>query len=119
MLQETLTLGTEDFAKTVERPTSSERAIAGLNVGKSVKLTISHETSKTGTRSSVLIFDDADVVIGEGNPKPVNNRLLLKLQYSPLSGRADATEVLAAQLARMQAALADDVLWTKFINQEH
>jgi len=118
-VQDTVTLGTEDFAKTVERPTSSERAVAGLTVGNNVKLTISHETSKTGIRSSAIILDDTDLVTGAGDPVPANNRLLLKLQFNPLSGRTDATAVIVAQRARLVAILADDALWAKFINSEH
>jgi len=118
-IQDTVTLGTEEFAKTIERPTSSERAVAGLDVGKYQHLTISHETSKTGIRSSAIILDDLDLVTGEGNPVPDNNRLLLKLQFNPFSGRTDATAVIVAQRARLVAILADDALWTKFINSEH
>jgi len=114
-----VTLGVETFSLIEMKPTSSKRAIAGTSTGQSTVLTISHEVAKNGTKSSVMIFDDSDIVSPDTVPTVANNRLMLKLSLNPLLGRADADATIAEQRTRLRAILDDDASWTKFLNSEH
>lgn len=85
-------IGTDTFALRSQRSTSSERADTNQTVSEPRILTIAHERAKSNRISSVVYIDDTKLVQSASSVlTPDVIRALVKIQYSPLSGRT-ATE---------------------------
>lgn len=113
-----ITIGTETYALRTQRVNSSVRAEISQPVSEPRLLTISHETSKSGRVSSVVMIDDSKVVqIGSSAPTVDTMRALLKIQYNPLSGRTGVEAEIKAMIAAL-AAFATDANISKLLNQE-
>lgn len=114
-----ITLGTTLYSLRTQRVNSSVRADPTQNLKEPKTLTISHDVAGSGRVSSAVILDDIAVVqIGASSPQSDAVRVMLKLQYNPLSGRADIEATVAAQLAELVAFMGTPANITKLLNRE-
>jgi len=118
MLPQDITLNTQLYSTTTTSGARTVRSIAGLALERDVLLTTSHEVSKAGRVSSVHILD-TNTVLTPGEVSITDNvKMLFKLQYNPKSGNAAIATEIASQRIAMQELLADDSLFSKFLNLE-
>lgn len=113
-----LTLGSTNYDLVSQNPYRSMRSNSARPVSQPQTLTISHETTKTGTRSSVLILEDIDVINTSTSIIKDSIKAQFKLSFKPYSGRTDIETVIAAQIAALQEFLSVPANIDKFINQE-
>lgn len=118
MYANNITLGSINYELVSQNPYRSMRSNSAKPVNEPQTLTISHETTKTGTRSSVLIFEDVGVINTTASIVKDSIKTQFKLQFKPYSGRADIENVINAQIASLQEFLAVPANIDKFINQE-
>jgi hypothetical protein len=118
MFTPTITLGAVAYDLVTQNPYRSMRFDATQSLASPNSLTISHETAKTGTRSSVLIFEDIDVLSTSTSIIKDSVKTQFKCTFKPLSGRADIEAVINAHIVQLQAFLAVPENITKFLNQE-
>lgn len=113
-----LTLGTDTFAKQSVRPLSAIYADNNQQLNNPRTLTISHEVGKSGQVSSAIILDDA-LSIPVGNTL-VNDRIrvLCKVQYNPLGGRAELATAIKAAVAQLTDFVSDEANLSKILNKE-
>lgn len=113
-----ITIGSDTFSRTVTRPTSSAYSDNNQSLSNPRTLTISHETSKSGRVSSAVILDDtATVTVGNTNVAD-NIRILVKVSYNPLGGRADLTAKVKEAIAQLVAFAGVEGNVTKLLNKE-
>lgn len=113
-----ITLNTKTYTLKAQRATSSVRGVSSRPVAEPLNLTISNETAKNGRVSSVIMIDDVKVVqVGTSIPTADTIRALLKIQYNPMSGRANIDTVVQALCADI-VAFATPANITKLLNKE-
>lgn len=114
-----ITLNTHVYSLSAQRTSSSTRRDSARAVSAPRSLNISHETAKSGRVSSVAYIDDVAVVqVGSSAPATDSIRVLLKLQYNPLSGRETTETDLRAALTDLISFLSESGNVTKLLNQE-
>lgn len=118
MYPSTITLDSVNYDLVSQSPYRSMRSNSAKPVNEPETLTISHETAKSGTRSSVLILDDVAVLNTTNSIIKDSIRTQFKIQFKPYSGRADIEAVIAAQIAQLQAFLEVPANIDKFLNLE-
>lgn len=118
MYPNTITLETIPYDLVSQNPYRSTRSNAARPVNEPETLVISHETSKSGTRSSVLILDDVKVINTGTSIIKDSIKSHFKVQFKPYSGRVDIETVIQAQIARLQAFISVPANIDKFLNQE-
>lgn len=99
--------------------TSTLRRVAGLPDTDQLSMTISHEETSKGIRGSVVIFDNTKVIgsLADGSDVKDTVRVMLKVQYKPLSGRTDTTADIGVAIDELKAFLTGPNL-TKLLNME-
>lgn len=118
MFTSDITIGSNTFSKTVTRPTSASYADNNQTLSNPRILQISHETAKSGRVSSAVILDDtANITVGS-NLIASNVRVLVKISYNPLEGRADLTAAIKAAILDLNTFLGADANVTKLLNKE-
>lgn len=119
MLANDITLGTTVFALRSLRSTSSVRSDNNQAVDHPRLLTISHEVAKSGRVSSAIMIDDTvPVTVGTSQVGSDTTRVLLKLQYNPLSGRTTTSADLKLALAELAAFISVEANIDKILNRE-
>lgn len=114
-----ITIGTENYALRTQRASSSVRAEISQPVSEPRLLTISHENVKSGRVSSAVMLDDSKVVqIGASAPTLDTMRVMVKIQYNPLSGRTDIDAEIKAMITTLTTFLGVAGNVTKLLNQE-
>lgn len=118
MLAPDITLNTKVYSLTSTRPNGSLRRVATRPVSEPLSLTISHETAKSGRVSTVAYIDDVAVVqIGSSAPVADNIRVMVKIQYNPLSGRTGVEDSISAAVADLVALMSAENI-DKLLNRE-
>lgn len=118
MFDNNLTLGTQTFAKQSLRPLSAVYADNNQDLSNPRILTISHEVGKSGQVSSAIIIDDSKSVTIGNNIVSDRVRVLFKIQYNPMMGRADLTTALNAAVAELSGFLGVPANFSKILNKE-
>lgn len=118
MFPSDLTIGTDTFSRTVTRPTSSTYSDNNQSLSNPRLLTVSHETAKNARVSSAVILDDTETVVVGSSMAADNIRVLLKVSYNPLGGRADLTNKVKAAIAQLVAFAGVEGNITKLLNKE-
>ena len=113
-----ITIGSDVFSRTVTRPTSSTYSDNNQSLSNPRTLTISHESAKSGRVASAVIFDDTATVTVGNSIAADNLRVLLKVSYNPLGGRADLTDKVKAAIAQLVAFAEVGANITKLLNKE-
>lgn len=117
-----ITLDTHTFSNILRVGKRGVYRDAAAPLDKPATLTISHETTKSGRLSSAVIIDLDEVIPCSDTcstvPVADNIRMLVKLSYNPLAGRADLPTDLALIKAHIIAFLVNSEDWPKFLNQE-
>lgn len=111
-------VGSDTYSRTVTRPTSSVYSDNNQSLTNPRTLQISHETAKSARVSSAVIFDDTQTVTIGNTTVPDNVRVLMKVSYNPLGGRANLTEVVKSAIAQLNAFAQNDGNITKLLNKE-
>lgn len=118
MFDNSITLGTETFAKQSVRPLSATYADNNQVLSNPRTLTISHEVGKSGQVSSAIILDDSKT-IPVGNSLVTDKvRALFKIQYNPLQGRADLAAAIKAAVTELSTFVGDTNNFNKLLNKE-
>lgn len=118
MFPSDITIGTDSFSRIVTRPTSSSYSDNNQSLSNPRVLQISHETAKNARVSSAVILDDTQTVTIGNTSVADNIRVLLKVSYNPLGGRADLTEKVKAAIVQLTAFAAVEANITKLLNKE-
>lgn len=118
-----ITLDTDKVYSLVsEKLNSSLRSDSARAVEFPRFMTISHETSKTGKVSSVVIFDSEEVIPCNDScaiaPMTDQIRAQFKIQYNPKSGRTDIEAELNALWSQLFEFLSDTDNWNRLLNRE-
>lgn len=114
-----ITIGTDVFALRSQRSNSSDRSDTNQSISEPRVLTISHEKAKNNRVSSVVFIDDQKLVqIGSSVPQLDNIRVLVKLQYNPLSGRLTTEADVKLALTQLLTFLAVEANVDKLLNLE-
>ena len=119
MLNQDITLGTSVYSLITQRATSSLRSDASRALDLPVSLTVAHETASSGRISSAAYLDSDEVVEdANGVPSTDTVRVMLKLQYNPLSGRTTTETELLRLRDQVIAFISDATNWDKMLNKE-
>ena len=122
MFNTDIVINTNTYNLISQRTTSSVRSDASTGLANPNTLTISHETNKAGRVSSVIILDSEEVVACQDAcstaPTLDNIRMMMKIQYNPLSGRIGIDTELERLRVLLSTFTADAASWAKFINKE-
>lgn len=118
MFQSDITIGTNTFSKVVVRPMSSSYADNNQTLTNPRILQISHEVAKSGRVSTAVILDDtANVAVGTSLVAS-NVRVLTKISYNPLEGRADLDAAIKAAIVELNTFLSAEANVAKLLNKE-
>lgn len=118
MFDNQLTLGTDTFAKQSVRPLSATYSDNNQTLNNPRTLTISHEVGKSGQVSSAIILDDAST-IPVGNTLVTDRvRILYKIQYNPLMGRANLAAAIKAASDQLVGFVSVEANLAKILNKE-
>lgn len=118
MFNADVTLDTTTYSLVSQYPQSSLRSDASQPVSEPLTMKISHETSKAGRRSSVILLTDTAVVTtGASNVKD-DVVAMFKVQYNPFSGRTTNEADILALVDQLKLFLADPANIDKILNQE-
>lgn len=112
-----IVVGTTTYSLRAQRMASSVRGDSTQPVSEPRLLTISHETAKNGKVSSIMMIDDTAVVSSGAVASSDTIRVLLKLQYNPLSGRTDIEATVNSAIDDLKALLIPANI-TKLFNKE-
>lgn len=118
MYPSTLILNTQTFEKKVQRPMSSVYIDTDQTLDNPRSLTISHEVAKSGRVSTAVMLDDTKSIVLANSIVADNTRVLIKLSYNPLGGRASLDTVVRAALADLVGFLSDTANIDKLLTQE-
>jgi len=117
-----ITINTNTYSLITQRANSSVRSDASTGLDNPNTLTISHEESKTGRVSSVVILDSEAVVPCQDActtaPSVDNIRLMMKIQYNPLNGRTDTATEIERLRVLLSTFVNDSASFAKIINKE-
>lgn len=114
-----ITLGTTTFSLRTQRVNSSIRSDATQPLNEPNTLTISHDVAGSGRVSSAVMLDDVKVVqVGTSSPVADTVRVMLKVQYNPVSGRVDIDDDVNALIAELVAFLGTPANVVKLLNRE-
>lgn len=118
MFDNSITLGADTFAKQSVRPLSATYADNNQALNNPRTLTISHEVGKSGQVSSAIILDDS-TTIPVGNSLVADRiRVLCKIQYNPLQGRANLAAAIKAAVTQLSTFVGDTNNFNKLLNKE-
>lgn len=118
MYPSTLTLNTQTFEKKVQRPMSSVYVDTDQTLDNPRSLTISHEVAKSGRVSTAVMVDDTKSIVLSNSVVADNTRVLVKLSYNPLGGRASLDTVVRTAMADVVAFLSVPANVDKLLTQE-
>lgn len=118
MFDNHINIGYDTFAKQSVRPLSATYSDNNQTLSNPRTLTISHEIGKSGQVSSAVILDDS-AAVPVGNTL-VNDRIrvLHKIQYNPMVGRADLAAHIREASHQLCEFVSDDTNLNRILNRE-
>lgn len=118
MFSSDITLNTKAFSLAAQRTQSSLRRVSTRPVSAPLELNIAHETAKSGRVSTAVYIDDVAVVqVGSSAAVKDTVRVLVKLQYNPMSGRTTTNADIKSAVADIVSFLSTANI-DKLLNQE-
>lgn len=118
MFDNHIVVGPEIFAKQSVRPLSATYSDNNQTLNNPRTLTISHEVGKSGQVSSAVILDDT-ATVPVGNTLVTDRiRVLYKIQYNPMMGRADLAAAIKAASNHLVSFVSDETNQNRILNKE-
>lgn len=118
MYNSRITIGEINYDLVSQMPYRSMRSNAARPINEPQTLTVSHETTKSGLRSSVIILEDVKVLNTSTSIIKDSIKAQFKIQFKPYSGRADIEVTIASLIESLTAFIADPTNIDKLLNQE-
>jgi hypothetical protein len=118
MYNSRITIGTTNFDLVSQMPYRSMRSNAARSINEPQTLTVSHETAKSGLRSSVIILEDVKVLNTQTSAIKDSIKAQFKIQFKPYSGRTDIEVTIGELISALSAFVADPDNVDKLLNQE-
>lgn len=110
-----IVINTVAYDVTIRNSRSTVRGVAGLPIGEPQALTISHEKSKDGKRSNILVKLDETHIDAGDNVTLANASAHLKISFdNQVNTEAQVQAIVAAVVA-----FATPANVTKLLNGEH
>lgn len=118
MFDNHINIGYDTFAKQSVRPLSATYSDNNQTLNHPRTLTISHEVGKSGQVSSAVILDDT-MSVPVGNTLVTDRiRVLYKIQYNPMMGRAELAAHIREASTQLVGFVSDDTNLNRILNKE-
>lgn len=118
MFDNQLKIGADTFAKQSVRPLSATYSDNNQTLNNPRTLTISHEVGKSGQVSSAVILDDMATIPVGNNLVTDRIRVLYKVQYNPMMGRAELAAAIKAASAQLVEFVSVEANFNRILNKE-